>query len=288
MKDAENWEEQGELDYDRQLELERRRQDLQRQLALMDEEDAAASTEETSWKGIEKEEEQRKVPIVHSRLHPEPSATPPDDGAVPQQTITKKKKKKKLDSEGEGTKIKKKKEASPRKKDETKRKVTAKVDEDVSVKKEVAMDVERVKKGSAGYVGSSDDTDLSEHYQTEREVRKTSRSSAGGGKNRNVPEPRPEGSLAKAPVEEPRKRQVEDEYRRKREGFSPQPKSSREKRKSESTASSDEPIPRQVDEGRPRKSRDHPEYYPSPDEHEEGNQKIHSKVVGHPRRPLSN
>lgn len=289
MKDAENWEDQGgEMDYDRQLELERRRQDLQRQLALIDEEDAAASAEDIDqWKGNEKEEEPKKVPIVHSRLHPEPSAgTPSDDGTAPQLTTTKKKKKKKLDSEGEGTKVKKKKEASPRRKDEPKRKVVAKADEDVPVRKEIPPElVERVVKESTGYVGSSDDTELAEHHQTKKKVRK--KLSGVGGREKHVPETHPEGSPPRERVEQPiRKRPEEEEYRHQG-GLSPHLKPTREKRKSESAASSDEPVIRRTEEGRSRKSRDTAEYYPSPDEQED-NRKVRSKVVGHARRPPSN
>ena len=282
IKDAENWEDQGgEMDYDRQLELERRRQDLQRQLALIDEEDAAASAEDATpgqWKGNEKEEEPKKVPIVHSRLHPEPSAgTPSDDGSVPQLTMTKKKKKKKLDSEGEGTKVKKKKEGSPRKKEEPKRKVIAK-EEEMLVRKEIPSDVERVKKDSTG-----DETELLEQHQTKKKVRKTPKSSGSGSRDKHIPE----GSPPREHIEQPIRKRVEEEEYRHQEGFSPQTKPSREKRKSESAASSDEPVTRRTEEGRSRKSRDTAEYYPSPDEQED-TRKVRSRVVGPTRRAPSN
>ena len=68
------WEERGELDYERQLSLEKRRQDLQRQLALMDEEDAAREKSDRKVKEVKKdkfEEQKVVIPVVHSKLHPE-------------------------------------------------------------------------------------------------------------------------------------------------------------------------------------------------------------------------
>lgn len=94
-----DWEDQGELDFERQLALEKRRQDLQRQLAQMDEEEAAQEKTEIDVRDVKKDrEEQRSVPVVHSRLHPESaSSSPPDEPSSASSQSTPKKKKKKVD-----------------------------------------------------------------------------------------------------------------------------------------------------------------------------------------------
>ena len=91
-----DWEDQGELDFEKQLELEKRRQHLKRELALMDQEDAAKDdTIETSFP--HDNEPTRHVPIVHSRLHPAPSQSLSDETSQPPVQPTKVKKKKKAD-----------------------------------------------------------------------------------------------------------------------------------------------------------------------------------------------
>lgn len=120
-----DWEERGELDFERQLNLEKRRQDLQRQLALMDEEEAAREKAERKVKEPKKErEEEHKpvIPVVHSKLHPEKSSASPADefSPVSSQSTPKKKKKK---AEGEPKKMKTKHKLSPAGKELKKRKV---------------------------------------------------------------------------------------------------------------------------------------------------------------------
>lgn len=119
-----DWEERGELDYERQLNLEKRRQDLQRQLALMDEEEALREKAERKVKEPKKEkgEEQKPViPVVHSKLHPEKSSVSPGDefSPVSSQSTPKKKKKK---NDGESKKVKTKHKVSPLEKELKKRK----------------------------------------------------------------------------------------------------------------------------------------------------------------------
>ena len=124
-----DWEERGELDFERQLNLEKRRQDLQRQLALMDEEEAAREKDERKVKETKKErEEEHKpvVPVVHSKLHPEKSSVSPGDefSPVSSQSTPKKKKKK---TDGEQKKGKTKHKLSPPGKEPKKRKVVTSV-----------------------------------------------------------------------------------------------------------------------------------------------------------------
>ena len=119
-----DWEERGELDFERQLILEKRRQDLQRQLALMDEEEAARETAERKVKEPKKDrEEEHKpaIPVVHSKLHPEKSSVSPGDefSPVSSQSTPKKKKKK---TDGELKKVKSKRKLSPSAKEFKKRK----------------------------------------------------------------------------------------------------------------------------------------------------------------------
>lgn len=119
-----DWEERGELDFERQLNLEKRRQDLQRQLALMDEEEAAQEVAERKVKETKKErEEEHKpvIPVVHSKLHPEKSSVSPGDefSPVSSQSTPKKKKKK---TDGEPKKLKTKHKLSPSAKEPKKRK----------------------------------------------------------------------------------------------------------------------------------------------------------------------
>lgn len=252
-----DWEDPSDLDFERQLELERRRQDLQRQLALMDEEDAAASAEETEWKG--KEDEKRKVPIIHSKLHPDPSPST-TGGETPTQTV-KKKKKKKLDSEGKKTKVKK--EASPRIKQDTKRKVSSSIDEEEISKKEEAIGKIKVKKTAGEYVGSSDDADLSEHQPVERATRKVSRhivQARSMERNDSPTRSRPDE----------RKRPEDDQIRHKREQTTP----IKDRRKVE--LSSDE----QRDESHLRRPRNtSQDYYPA-DEQDDENRKVRPRVSG--------
>lgn len=118
------WEERGELDFERQLNLEKRRQDLQRQLALMDEEEAAREKAERKGKEIKKEKEEDHkpvIPVVHSKLHPEKSSISPrgEVSPVSSQSTPKKKKKK---TEGESKKAKMKRKLSPSGKELKKRK----------------------------------------------------------------------------------------------------------------------------------------------------------------------
>ena len=119
------WEERGELDYERQLNLEKRRQDLQRQLALMDEEEEAAREKsDRKIKEVKKdkgEEQKLFIPVVHSKLHPEKSSVSPGDelSSVSSQSTPKKKKKK---TEGELKKAKTKRKLSPSEKELKKRK----------------------------------------------------------------------------------------------------------------------------------------------------------------------
>lgn len=124
-----DWEERGELDFERQLNLEKRRQDLQRQLALMDEEEAAREKDERKVKETKKErEEEHKpvIPVVHSKLHPEKSSVSPGDEFSPVSSqSTPKKKKKKTDSEQKKGKTKHK--LSPPGKEPKKRKVVTSV-----------------------------------------------------------------------------------------------------------------------------------------------------------------
>ena len=119
-----DWEERGELDFERQLNLEKRRQDLQRALALMDEEDAAREKAERKVKEVKREKEEEAkpaIPVVHSKLHPEKSSVSPGDELSPvsSQSTPKKKKKK---SEGETKKLKTKRKLSPSAKEVKKRK----------------------------------------------------------------------------------------------------------------------------------------------------------------------
>ena len=119
-----DWEERGELDFERQLNLEKRRQDLQRQLALMDEEEAAREKAERKIREPKKDREEEAkpvVPVVHSKLHPEKSSVSPGDEFSPVSSqSTPKKKKKKVD--GEAKKVKTKRKLSPAEKELKKRK----------------------------------------------------------------------------------------------------------------------------------------------------------------------
>ncbi|KAJ7378011.1 hypothetical protein OS493_025327 [Desmophyllum pertusum] len=119
-----DWEERGEMDFERQLNLEKRRQDLQRQLALMDEEEAARDKTERKVKDVKKERDEEPklvIPVVHSKLHPEKSSVSPGDEFSPVSSqSTPKKKKKKLD--GEPKKVKTKRKVSPTTKELKKRK----------------------------------------------------------------------------------------------------------------------------------------------------------------------
>ena len=107
-----DWEERGELDFERQLNLEKRRQDLQRQLALMDEEEAAREKAERKIREPKKDREEEAkpvVPVVHSKLHPEKSSVSPGDEFSPVSSqSTPKKKKKKVDGEAKKVKTKRK------------------------------------------------------------------------------------------------------------------------------------------------------------------------------------
>ncbi|XP_048588034.1 zinc finger CCCH domain-containing protein 13 isoform X2 [Nematostella vectensis] len=225
---AMQWEDQGELDYQKQLALEKRRQDLQRQLALMDEEDAAV---DDGWEGKEvrkearrQEEEHRKVTVVHSKLHPEQSVTPPasTSPSAPPPAATEKKKKKR---EGDG-KVKVKKDGSPRRKDEEKRKVTT---------DEEDRGAEKIK---------SKDSISEEERVAERPPKKTPQ------KRRPMEEP----DYRSLPVQDDvRSRSVEGEPARK-ERSSPERRMGKQRR--DVTLDWEEPLPRHVDE-RPRRPHDH-------------------------------
>lgn len=255
-----DWDDSSYLDFERQLELERRRQDLQRQLALIDQEDAAASAEESEWKGKEKDDD-RKVPIVHSKLHPDPSPST-TGGETPTQTVKKKKKKK---TDPDGKKVKAKKDgASPRKKDETKRKTSLTGEEEEISQKEENIVKNKARKTIMELIGSSDEDDLPEHQPMERDTRKISRHS-----DEVISIEHHDSPTRARPGE--RKRPENEQIRHKRD----ESKVVKDRRRVE--LSSDEA--RYVDDSHPRRPRNtSQEYYPSPDEEDDESRRVRSRV----------
>lgn len=251
-KNAEDWEETGDLDFERQLELERRRQDLQRQLALMDEEDAAASSSEPEWKGKEKEEDQRKIPIIHSKLHPNPSPSTPDAETPPQ--IVKKKKKKRLD--GEGKKVKVKKDgASPRKKEEPKQKFCDTTVESGPTKQDTPV---KKKKPIELYTASSEEEDGSDRTPAQRVPKRL----------RNVQKTSEQHDQS---FQDERKKYDDNQTKHKGDEL----KSVKEKRRFETTPED------HIDDSRTRRAREPThDYYPSTEEQDEEGRKSRVRTAG--------
>lgn len=122
-----DWEDQGELDFQKQLELEKRRQHIKRELALMDQEDAQKDDTPEGHSSRDKEVT-RQVPIVHSRLHPAPSpSTIESEMSQPPAQPVKVKKKKKADQK---VKKSKKLKTSPAEKNGRKTKMLQEKSED--------------------------------------------------------------------------------------------------------------------------------------------------------------